>query len=69
MLAIITTALNLLLCNFCTTITTTTVFWHYTEQPALAGIPLKNWTILLQQSFTAQMPLLTAASALTLGRF
>ena len=36
---------------------------HYTSQPALA-----NWRILLVQSFTAHMPLLTATSAFGLGR-
>jgi len=40
---------------------------HYTGQPALAGVslapPVKNWKILLEQSFTARMPLLTATSA------
>ena len=36
---------------------------HYTGQPALAGTPVKNWGILLQQSFTASMPLLMATSA------
>jgi len=31
---------------------------HYTRQPALASIPVKNWRIFLQQSFTARMPLI-----------
>jgi len=37
-------------------------------QSALAGTPVKNWRILLEQSFTARTPLLTAASAFCLGR-
>jgi len=35
---------------------------HYTGQPVLAGTPVKNWMILLEQSFTAHMPLLTATT-------
>jgi len=34
-------------------------FMAITEQPVLAGTPVKNWRILLEQSFTARMPLLT----------
>jgi len=34
----------------------------------LAGTPVKNWSILLKQSFTAYMPLLTATSAFRFGR-
>jgi len=30
--------------------------------------PVKNWRILLEQSFTAHMPLLTATSTFGLGR-
>jgi len=30
--------------------------------------PVKNWSILLEQSFTACMPLLVAASTFRLGR-
>jgi len=38
-----------------------------TGQPALAGTLSKNWRILLVQSFTAHMPLLTAACAFNQG--
>ena len=41
---------------------------HYTGQPTLAGPPVKNWRILLVQSFTACMPLLIATSAFGIGR-
>jgi len=41
---------------------------HYTGQPALAGNAVKNWRTLLEHSFTACMPLVTAASAFRLGR-
>jgi len=34
-----------------TTTTTTTIYGHYTGQPALAGTPVKNW-----RSFTAACP-------------
>jgi len=51
-----------------TTTTTTTIFDHYTGQPALAGTPVKYRRTVLEHSFTARMPLLTAASALGLGR-
>jgi len=37
------------------------------DQPASAP-PVKNWRILLEQTFTARMPLLMAASAFGLGR-
>jgi len=40
---------------------------HHTGQPALAGIPVKNWKIMLEQSCTAHMPLLMANSAFRLG--
>jgi len=40
------------------------VYGHYTDQPVLAG----TWKILLVQSFTARVPLLTVTSALGLGR-
>jgi len=43
-------------------------YGHYTDQLALACFRLKNWGILLVQSFTARMPLLTATSAFGLGR-
>jgi len=39
---------------------TTTFLNSYTDQLMLAGIPLENWGIVLQQSFTASMLLLTA---------
>jgi len=39
---------------------------HYTGQPA--GTPVNNWRILLEQSFTACMPLLMATSTFALGR-
>jgi len=48
--------------------TATTVYGHYTAHPVLAGTPVKNWRILLEQSFTARMPLLMAASIFGLGR-
>jgi len=35
---------------------------HYTGQPVLVGTPVKNWSILLEQSFTACMPLLMTTS-------
>ena len=35
------------------------LYGHYTEQSASGGTPVKNWRILLEQSFTARMPLLT----------
>jgi len=38
------------------------------EQPALAGTPVKNCRILLEQSFTAHMPLLTATGVFGLWR-
>jgi len=31
---------------------------HCTHQPALPGTPVRNWRILLEQSFTVCMPLL-----------
>jgi len=40
----------------------------YTQQLALASIPVKNWRILLAQCFTVRMPLLTATSTFTLER-
>jgi len=42
-----------------TTTTTTTIYSHYTGQPAPQ---VKNWGILLEQSFTATVPLLMATS-------
>jgi len=41
---------------------------HYRGQPVLAGFPVKNRRILLEQSFTDHMLLLTAASKLKLER-
>jgi len=29
---------------------------HYTEKNVLTGIPVKNWNIMLEYSFTAYMP-------------
>jgi len=46
---------KLILQNCQTTTTTTTILW-----PAR---PVKNWRILVEQSFTAHMPLLMATSA------
>ena len=46
----------------------TTVLRHYIGQPALGAPPVKNWSILLVQSFTAHMSLLTETSAFGLGR-
>jgi len=40
----------------------------YTGQPALAGTPVKNLRMLLEQSFTARMPLPMATSGFGLGR-
>jgi len=40
---------------------------HYTDQPLLVSIPVKNCKILLEQSFTAHMPLLMATSTFGLG--
>jgi len=46
------------------TVNFTTIFYgHYTGQLALASTPIKNWRILLEQSFTARTSLLTATSA------
>ena len=50
-------------------VTTATGLWPlYTGQPALAGTPVKNRRSFLEQSFTAHMPLLTAAGAFRLER-
>jgi len=48
----------------------TSFYGHYTGQPGLAkpAAPFKNWRILLVQSFTARMPLLTATSTFRLRR-
>jgi len=43
-------------------------YGHYTGQPVLAGISLKNWRILLEQRFTAYIPVLMASSRFVLGR-
>ena len=43
-------------------------YGHYSGQPVLAGTSVKNWRILLVQSFTASMPLLAAYSTFGLGR-
>jgi len=44
-------------------------YGHYTGQSALATAPpVENWKLLLVQSFTARMHLLTATSAFGLGR-
>jgi len=43
-------------------------YGHYTGAPALARTSIKFWNILLVQSFTAHMPLLTATSAFRLRR-
>jgi len=40
---------------------------HYTVQPLLATLPVRNYRILLVQSFTACTPLLMAASIFGLG--
>ena len=37
-------------------------YGHYKGQPVLAGTPVKNWRILLEQSFTASLSLLMATS-------
>jgi len=39
----------------------TTVLWPLSGQPVLAGTPAKDW-IMLEQTFTAGMPLLTEIS-------
>jgi len=42
---------------------------HYTDQPVLASTrTVKNWMILLEQSFIAHVPLLMATSAIVFGR-
>jgi len=47
----------------------TSLYENHTGQPALATAPsVKNWRILLVQSFTGRMPLLMATSAFGLGR-
>jgi len=43
-------------------------YGRYTGQPAFAGTPVKNWRILLKQSLTAHIPLLTATSIFRLRR-
>jgi len=44
-------------------------YGHYTGQSVLATAPpVENWRLLLVQSFTARMHLLTATSAFGLGR-
>jgi len=43
-------------------------YGHFTAQPTLAGTAVKNWKILLEQSFSARMPLLMATSTFGLGR-
>ena len=48
--------------------TQSTIYGHYTGQPALAGIPVKNWRILLECGLTAHMPLLMATSAFRVER-
>jgi len=46
------------------TVNFTTIFYgHYIGQLALAGTPIKNWSILLEQNFTAHTPLLMATTA------
>ena len=47
---------------------TTAIYGHYTGQPVLTGTQVKNWKILWKQSFTAQVPLLTATSTFGLKR-
>ena len=39
---------------------------HYTDQTVLASTSVKKWRILLEQSFTAHMPLLMATSTFAL---
>jgi len=46
----------------------TSLISHYTGQSVLAGTSVKNWRILLEQSFTGHMPLLMAASTFGLRR-
>jgi len=41
-------------------------YGHYTGQPALVSTSVKNWWILLVQSFTACMPLLEEICNLSL---
>ena len=48
--------------------TTTTVYCHYTGQVALANTLVKKQWILLEQSFTACMPLLTATYIWSRGK-
>jgi len=43
------------------------LYGHYAGQPVLAGSASKNWRILLEQSLTTCMPLLTATSLFVLG--
>jgi len=43
-------------------------YGQYTGQLALASITVKNWRVLLEQSFTARMSLMKATSAIELGR-
>jgi len=39
---------------------------QHTGQPLLAGTSVKNWRILLEQTFTAHMPLLIATREMVL---
>jgi len=49
--------------------TTTAFLWPLYRSSCISWqSPVKNWLILLEQSFTACVPLLTATSALVLGR-
>jgi len=58
------------------TVTTRTVLWHCTDhilwflEATLLTYapPVKNWRILLEQSFNADMPLLATTSTFGLGR-
>jgi len=41
---------------------------HYTGPPLSATTDVKNWRILLEQRFTALMPLMMATNAFDLGK-
>jgi len=37
-------------------------YGHQTEQPALAGTPDNNWRVLLEQTYTVHVPLVTTTT-------
>jgi len=41
---------------------------HHTGRPVLISITVENWSILLEHSFTACIPLMTSTNEFELGR-